>query len=83
MKTALTPEQAAHLVMQMRVSNLLGSRPDILKENKELRETYALYRENLEKIMALLSDEDKDALLERYRIEAEKLAAEKGTEAGN
>jgi hypothetical protein len=73
----LTEDMEAHLSMFMRVVEFLRNSEDVFRENKEFMEAYEEMKEVVVKIMDQLTEEDKDALLERYKEEMEYLEREK------
>jgi hypothetical protein len=73
----LTEDMEAHLSMFMRVVEFLRNSEDVFRENKEFMEAYEEMKEVVVKIMDQLTEEDKNALLERYKEEMEYLEREK------
>jgi hypothetical protein len=73
----LTEDMEAHLSMFMRVVEFLRNSEEVFRENKEFMEAYEEMKEVVVKIMDQLTEEDKDALLERYKEEMEYLEREK------
>ena len=66
----LTPELRARIVMMMRVANHLQKNRHIIKGNATMENGLAKLKELLGQMMELISEEERDSLLEQYREEA-------------
>jgi len=65
----LTEDDIAHLCMFMRVIDVLTDSPDILAENAEIRKHYEELRVRFDALFGLLTDEQRDMVLEQHRLQ--------------
>ncbi len=76
----LTEEQKLQLTMQMRVLELIERNPDVVNTNAEFKKSGEELKKNVQKILDLLSEDQKDEILERYKIELNHLGLDRKQE---
>ncbi|MDP4208113.1 MAG: hypothetical protein Q8928_04780 [Bacteroidota bacterium] len=69
MKSILTEEQISLLCMYMRIIDLMKGNPDISEANPEMKAYLKNIYKAVEDIFAMLTDEQKDELLETHKLQ--------------
>ena len=72
----LDEENVSQLCMFMRVIDLFDKNESIVNSNPEMADTVKELREKVQRIMDLLTDEQKDYVLEEHKIQSEIVAKE-------
>ena len=72
----LDEENVSQLCMFMRVIDLFDQNESIVNSNPEMADTVKELREKVQRIMDLLTDEQKDYVLEEHKIQSEIVAKE-------
>lgn len=76
MESELTDEQIDQLCMFMRVIDFLRKNQAVFETNAEMKETYELTCSTVNKLMDLLTEEQRNEVLEIYKMQNDELAAE-------
>ena len=74
MEEQLDDENVSQLCMFMRIIDLFDKNETIVNANPEMADTVNELREKVKRIMDMLSDEQKDYVLEEHKIQTEYVA---------
>ena len=73
MEPELTEEEISHFCVFMRMIDLFNEHPEVLAENAEIKEKYDLLCAGVNSMFEMLTDEQRDFLLEQHKLQLEEI----------